>query len=376
MKKRLLLLAAAAVAVVVVSANPGSVYAQNPGPAISINVSPSVVGAFKVDVVNGVPATGFSAYNVRLTFDATKLAVVTATYNPTANPPVSAQDMTFPPGVATCPAPLVDNVGGSVSFGCVSGPPTGIFTAGTLARFFFVSRAGPGGPVTFHLTTQVEMGMGGTLTFDPDGTAQSNALTDGSSTVPQDTDGDGLPDVIDPCPLTADCDGDGVSDGPLAPVSSGLIPGPDNCPTVANGPAQAAISGVGNQTNTDGGNSALGLAGQDTLGDACDPDISGDGYTNAQKTAAGKSIFLYCNIRRADVNMDGLVTIGDFGKVAAYFGKITMISVDYAGQPFPPPNPPGATAPERYNQNGDTLITIGDLGKMALVFGKNVSQCP
>jgi hypothetical protein len=48
--------------------------------------------------------------------------------------------------------------------------------------------------------------------------------------------------------LEADTDADGVADSI------------DNCPTVPNGPAQAGVAGVGNQTDTDG----------DGVGDACD----------------------------------------------------------------------------------------------------------
>lgn len=365
MKKRLLLLATAIAVCTTIWVAPAPVRAQNAGPAISVNVTSPISGAFSVDVKNTTPTAGFSAYNVRLTYDPAKLAVVTAAYNPTSGPPISATDMTFtsvPSGNLSCPAPLVDNVAGSVSFGCVTAPPVMVFTAGTLVRFSFVTRPGPGGVVALHLTTQAELGLGGTLTFDPDGTPQANALTDANVTLLADADGDGLPDASDPCPSNADCDSDQVSDGSLAPVGSGLIAGPDNCPTVANGPAQAGIPGVGNQTNTDGGNSVLGLAGQDTLGDACDTDKDGDGYTGAQEAVVvpAKSDTNYCGSMRADVNTDHTVTIGDLGKVAQYFGQSI---------------PPAGAAPERYNQNGDNKITIGDLGKMAAVFGHNVSSC-
>jgi Thrombospondin type 3 repeat len=50
------------------------------------------------------------------------------------------------------------------------------------------------------------------------------------------------------CAPPIDTDGDGVEDAL------------DNCPTVANGPAQAGVANVGNQTDTDG----------DLVGDACD----------------------------------------------------------------------------------------------------------
>ena len=122
----------------------------------------------------------------------------------------------------------------------------------------------------------------------------------------------------------------------------------DNCPLVSN-PAQL---------NTDAANAANNRAGSDALGDACDPDISGDGYTNAQKMAAGKSLLLYCDIRRADVDGDGAVSILDLTKVAQYFT-----------QAVPP-------APERMNQDATPSISILDLTKMAHVFTQNVSACP
>ncbi len=88
-----------------------------------------------------------------------------------------------------------------------------------------------------------------------------------------DDDNDGLLDVNEPagCQFNPDCDGDKVSDGNLDPDGAGpIVAGPDNCISVPNGPAQAGIPGVGNQTDTDG----------DGLGDACDPDIDNDGICN------------------------------------------------------------------------------------------------
>jgi YVTN family beta-propeller protein len=77
-----------------------------------------------------------------------------------------------------------------------------------------------------------------------------------------DTDGDGIGDACDICPNDPDNDGDG----------DGVCGDSDNCPAVPNGPGEAAIPGVGNQTNND----------TDTSGDACDPcpydpDNDGDG---------------------------------------------------------------------------------------------------
>jgi len=94
---------------------------------------------------------------------------------------------------------------------------------------------------------------------------------------------------VDNCPLVAnptqdpgacaDQDGDGVFD-----VS-------DNCPTVANGAAQAAIPGVGNQTNTDG----------DSMGDACDPDDDNDGALDGADNCQFVS-----NPTQGDWNSDGV----------------------------------------------------------------------
>ncbi|MDH4228543.1 MAG: thrombospondin type 3 repeat-containing protein [Nitrospirota bacterium] len=88
-----------------------------------------------------------------------------------------------------------------------------------------------------------------------------------------------------PVPASPDQDGDGIED---------VI---DNCPTVANGVAQAAIPGVGNQLDTDG----------DGVGDACDNcptvlnanqlDTNGNGIGDACDVASGT---------RTDVDNDGI----------------------------------------------------------------------
>ena len=145
-----------------------------------------------------------------------------------------------------------------------------------------------------------------------------------------------------PCP---DSDCDGVSD---------LT---DNCPNVYNP----------DQLNTDAGNIVLYRAGADALGDACDPDISGDGYGNVAKTALGKSLTDYCPIMRADVDGDGVVTILDLSKTAQKFG-----------QTFPPTDPAVGldTGVQRLNQDADNVISILDLTKQASVFGKPVTLCP
>ena len=137
------------------------------------------------------------------------------------------------------------------------------------------------------------------------------------------------------CPVPLDGDGDGVNDAV------------DNCPTDYN-PAQ---------TNTDQLNYLANRPGSDGLGDACDPNISGDGYTNAQHTAIGKNPMLYCAIMRADVDGDGVISILDLAKVAQKFG-----------QNVPP-------APERFSQDADGTISILDLVRIASYFGGRVADC-
>jgi hypothetical protein len=141
--------------------------------------------------------------------------------------------------------------------------------------------------------------------------------------------------TIDP---TLDTDGDGVFD-----VS-------DNCRFVANP----------DQLNTDDANTALNRPGADALGDACDADVDGDGYTAAQEEAVvpAKSDLAYCDIMRADVDSDGAVTILDMTVLAQHFLE------------------PVTPATARYNQDGDNAITILDLTTMANLFLNNVSACP
>ena len=114
------------------------------------------------------------------------------------------------------------------------------------------------------------------------------------------------------------------------------------------------------QTNTDFPNTGVNLPGADALGDACDGDIDGDGYTNAQETALipAENPNVYCDAMRADVDGDNAVTILDLAIAAGQF----LNNV-----------PP---APERLKQDADNAITILDLTKMANLFLQNVSACP
>ena len=132
--------------------------------------------------------------------------------------------------------------------------------------------------------------------------------------------------------------------------SDGIPDTTDNCPTVANP----------SQVNADAANTAANRPGADAFGDACDGDIDGDGYSNAQEAALvpGKNPNAYCDIMRADVDSDRAVTILDMTLVAGQF----LANV-----------PP---APERLKQDADNAITILDLTKMANLFLEHVSACP
>ena len=101
-----------------------------------------------------------------------------------------------------------------------------------------------------------------------------------------DADGDGVPDVTDNCPATAnadqgDVDGDGEGDAcdPDAD-GDGLDNGVDNCPLADNA----------DQTNTDG----------DELGDACDDDDDGDGVTDGVDNCP-----VDANAEQGDLDQDG-----------------------------------------------------------------------
>jgi hypothetical protein len=101
----------------------------------------------------------------------------------------------------------------------------------------------------------------------------------------------------------------------------------------------------------------LNLPGSDGLGDACDPDIDGDGYTNVQETAIGQNPLVYCPIMRADVDSDGVVTILDLSSIAHWYQRS-----------IPP-------APERLNQDADNVISILDLSRAAQYYHRPVTDC-
>ncbi len=155
-----------------------------------------------------------------------------------------------------------------------------------------------------------------------------------------DTDGDGLGDACDP-----DIDDDGV------------LNASDNCPSIANGLAEAGTPGVGNQLDTD----------SDGLGDACDPcplllDCDGDGWTDwSEVTFIGTDPDDDCadnaldDALPVDFNNDTFITSADLGTVAGVIG-----------QGVPP-------APARFDIDPDPpnqVITVGDLSRVAARIGQ------
>ena len=109
--------------------------------------------------------------------------------------------------------------------------------------------------------------------------------------------------------------------------------------------------------NTDAAEYRSNRPGTDTLGDACDDDSDGDGYTNALESGISEDPLTYCGTMRADLDGDEAVSILDLTLAA---GKFT--------QSVPP-------APDRYRQDADLTISILDLTRMATVFTQNVDSC-
>ena len=147
------------------------------------------------------------------------------------------------------------------------------------------------------------------------------------------------------CPAPLDGDGDGLNDSL------------DNCPSVYNP----------GQENRDEFNYAAQLPGSDSRGDACDINVSGDGYLDAQKVTLGKNVTAFCALMRADVNSDGIVNILDLAKIAERYL-----------QPVPALDPANGldSGIQRLSQNADPVINILDLAKAAGMYQGPVSGCP
>ena len=84
-------------------------------------------------------------------------------------------------------------------------------------------------------------------------------------------------------------------------------------------------------------------------------DLDGDGYNDGLEVALGHRPWLNCKTMRADVNGDGIVNVGDIGKIAQNFGL----------------RPPQA----RLDQNNDRVINIADRGLASTQFSKSVLSC-
>jgi hypothetical protein len=178
-----------------------------------------------------------------------------------------------------------------------------------------------------------------TITPTPDCTTQTSPPVAGCPTLTPTATFPPACNSSPPAPGCVDSDGDFWPDNG------------DNCPGVANN----------SQANTDAANTSANRPGADAFGDACDDDIDGDGYTNAQETSlvsGPENPAVYCPIIRADVDGDRVVSILDLTKVGLKFA-----------QSVPP-------APDRYRQDADAQISILDLTRMAQYFTQNVSACP
>jgi len=109
-----------------------------------------------------------------------------------------------------------------------------------------------------------------------------------------DTDNDGQGDA---------CDNDSDNDAVLNAT--------DNCLTIPNGPAQAGLPGVGNQTNSD--DIATFPSWGDALGDACDTEDDGDGWTDAEEQPLGTNAQSRCGSAGwpGDLDNNGSMSGGD-----------------------------------------------------------------
>lgn len=157
-------------------------------------------------------------------------------------------------------------------------------------------RSGPGKMVGFAILILSALLMWGCRADMNDNTTEPPTTSDAPPKTPTipfvDTDGDGIPDHLDNCPLhpnadQADMDGDGVGDVCDPDIDGDGVPNElDNCPRVFN-PDQASTNGTG-------------------IGDACDLDVDGDGVANDVDNCP-----VNANADQADLDGDGIGDVCD-----------------------------------------------------------------
>jgi hypothetical protein len=234
---------------------------------------------------------------------------VTPTPSPTPSPTATATTpvqptATRPVGVAPPPAPTSTPV--------PPPPPTSTVPPPTATP---LPTNTPAPPPPTATSTPRPSNPAATATFTPTNTPVPPTATPTFTATPlPDADGDGVPDSADNCVNT---------------------PNPD-------------------QLNTDADNAALSRAGADALGDACDDDDDGDGYTDAQEIELGTDPLAYCAIMRADVNGDGIVNVIDYELLSPRIG----------------------TSGGRFEQNGDGVIDEVDLFIVGALDQRRVTECP
>jgi hypothetical protein len=144
--------------------------------------------------------------------------------------------------------------------------------------------------------------------FDPDDNCPGEPNPDQT-----ESDADGLGDACDPCPADPDCDGDEISDGPSDPDGGGsIVPGPDNCPLVANADqADADGDDVGDVCDNCPtiANADQADADGDDVGDTCDncPAVSNPSQNNSDTDSYGDA----CDNCPQDTNEDQANADGD-----------------------------------------------------------------
>jgi len=185
-----------------------------------------------------------------------------------------------------------------------------------------------------------------------------------------DSDGDGVGDASDNCPLVAnadqlDTDGDGIGDVCDPAVSTdtdgdGVFDELDNCPLTPN-PDQADFDGdgIGDACDDSDGDSVFDAVDNcpvtpntdqldtdsDGIGDVCDTDIDGDGVDNDPDNCP-----LIANADQQDSDQDG-------------FGNVCDADIDGDGvvDGVSVPQPPGTTLDNcPFVPNADQLDTDGD----------------